>query len=218
MSVGFDDLLAALYMTLAGWGILNNTVVIVNSDNGWNRGVRNTFFKASDTSGHWTGKDGFGDESLRVPLAISGPGWEPNTICDSYCWNIDIIHTVAQIANIYPDWETDNGYPLQDQVADPRAMDDRVMSIGTGQDVAGSTWGHGAASARYKVGYVSNQLVDQLGDGSHNADPFEFTDLQDDPDYASILAQMDFYRANGHNCHGVTGVDSCDIFYDDDPA
>lgn len=202
--VAVDDLLTALTNHLSSLGILDETVIIYKSDNG--------FFQGEN--GAWDDKNTFYDASLRVPLIIGGPGFDTfGSDSFAHTYNIDIMPTIANIFDIPIDYTTDNGYDIHDILTGRVDVSDRVVPLYIGAQHLGGgvTIGniaYGAMNPRWKIWYVNNQFFDL------QTDPWEQTNLSSaastptDPNYAFLnppFNQMQAFRASMRVCAG----DSC---------
>jgi N-acetylglucosamine-6-sulfatase len=107
-----DDSVERIVNELDAAGQLDNTVIIFMSDNGlmWgNHGLASMKWEPYE-------------ESLRVPLIITGPGFPAGVTTDRTVANIDIVPTMLQIAG----------------VASGRTMDGSSLVPGASQDVDGT--------------------------------------------------------------------------------
>lgn len=82
-----DDLVAAIVEALKEAGKLDNTVIIYTSDNGFLFGEHRLI-----------GKSAAYEESIKVPLLISGPGIPKNETRDQLVTNLDVTATIAKLA------------------------------------------------------------------------------------------------------------------------
>jgi N-acetylglucosamine-6-sulfatase len=86
-----DRIVASLIAQLRRNGQLDNTYVIFQSDNGLEHGEHGIF----DKNVPW-------DRSVRVPLIIRGPGFEPGATRSDLTANVDIPATILDAANVPP--------------------------------------------------------------------------------------------------------------------
>jgi arylsulfatase A-like enzyme len=83
-----DDLVGELAAALEQAGELESTVFVFSSDNGYNRGSHRLDHKHVPY-----------DESARIPLAVSGPGWESRTET-RLVTHLDVVPTMFELAGV----------------------------------------------------------------------------------------------------------------------
>lgn len=86
-----DDMVGDVVRTLTERGVLDNTVIIFTSDNGWMWGQHRL-----------VGKKVAYEESIRVPLYVRVP-WEGRTAVKRMVVNADLAPTIAELAGAQPD-------------------------------------------------------------------------------------------------------------------
>ena len=86
----FDDLVGTLVETLRVTGELDNTFVVLTSDNGYHLGEHRLTEKLTAY-----------EESIRVPLIVAGPG-VPSQLLRQMVTNTDIAPTIVDVANVQP--------------------------------------------------------------------------------------------------------------------
>ncbi|MGI9601975.1 MAG: sulfatase family protein [Acidimicrobiales bacterium] len=91
MTLSTDELIDSVVRELDRQGVLDNTYVILTSDNGMLRGEH-----------HIEGKTAPYEESIRVPMVIRGPGIEPGVTLDHLVANIDLAPTILELAGATP--------------------------------------------------------------------------------------------------------------------
>jgi len=101
-----DDLIGDLFLVLKDKNIVDNTLVIFTSDNGFLFGEHRIKGKVSPY-----------DESIRVPLVIKFPGIEKQQL-DHLVLNNDLAPTIAELAGVHPQKPID-GFSLMPIVIDP---------------------------------------------------------------------------------------------------
>lgn len=87
-ALSIDDGIARLVATLTSEGVLNNTYIIVTTDNGWNPG----YHRLSRAKGYPY------DEVLKMPLFVRGPGVAKGSRIDALTINADMGPTMAGLA------------------------------------------------------------------------------------------------------------------------
>lgn len=97
-----DQMIVALAASLEAAGRLDNTLFFILSDNGVELGEHRVRSKGVPY-----------DASIRIPMLVSGPGFERNGATDDrIVGNVDIAPTIARAAGIDLPWA--DGRPLQD--------------------------------------------------------------------------------------------------------
>jgi arylsulfatase A-like enzyme len=91
-----DDLVKGVVKALDHEGVLNNTIIIFTSDNGWSQGAH-----------RYTGKLLAYEESNRVPLIIRWPGMPANQVRDQLVTNLDVVATIIEQTMATPGNELD---------------------------------------------------------------------------------------------------------------
>lgn len=86
--LGVDDMVGALVETLRATGKLDDTYLIFTSDNGFHLGTRRLVM----------GKTTPYEESIRVPMAVRGPGVEPGITVRELAATVDLGPTLAELA------------------------------------------------------------------------------------------------------------------------
>jgi len=121
--LGVDDMVQRVVGQLRRSGQLRNTVIIYTSDNGWLLGEHRI-----------VGQKFFGfEESIRVPLLISGPGFARARSSDPVM-NVDLAPTIAAAAGARTGRPQD-GYALQR--VRPGSLLNRNMVVETGKNSYG---------------------------------------------------------------------------------
>jgi N-acetylglucosamine-6-sulfatase len=117
-----DELVARLIAALETGGELDNTLVIFTSDNGFLQG-QHRFHR---------GKRELWEESVRVPMMVRGPGFEPGRVARQLTANIDLAPTILEAAGADHAGHKLDGRPLQPLAADRSRARDRVMLLENG--------------------------------------------------------------------------------------
>ena len=86
------DLISSVIEELQRSNALANTYVLITSDNGWFAGEHRLGI----------GKQAVYEESIRVPLVVSGPGIRGGQTIDDLSLNIDLAPTIAALAGVTP--------------------------------------------------------------------------------------------------------------------
>lgn len=104
-----DDLVKDVVNALDNEGVLNNTIVIFTSDNGWSQGAH-----------RWTGKLVPYEESIRVPLVVRWPGMPQDQVRDQLVTNLDVVATIIEQTQTTPGNKLD-GRSLKSIMGDQNA-------------------------------------------------------------------------------------------------
>jgi iduronate 2-sulfatase len=170
-----DEQVGRLVGELDRLGVRDRTVVIFTSDHGFHLGEHDLWQKTT-----------LFEESLRVPLIVSAPGFAASAgaRCDALVELTDLYPTIADLTGVSDKaLRTLAGRSLRPLLADPTA--------GAGfRAVAYSVTGNGGRSVR-NLAWRYNRW----GEGPEELydlqrDPGQFTNLAGDPAYASELAAM----------------------------
>lgn len=105
--IAFDELVRDVVASLRAHGLLENTVIIFTSDNGWLAGEHRA-----------SGKELAYYESTRVPLVIRAPGTTGGLVAHQLVLNNDLAPTIAAFAGATPALDVD-GASLVPIVFDP---------------------------------------------------------------------------------------------------
>ena len=173
-----DEMVEAAVNTLKDTGQLDNTYIVVTSDNGWMQGEHRLT----------SGKSVPYETSVRVSAFVRGPGIAPHSTSDAIVGNVDLATTFSQLAGVAPA-----------DFVDGRSFAD-VLGIGRGtgkarnaylleQFFAAAEEGDNSAveAAPHWFGFraASYKYI-------HHADGFqELYDLRADPDEVENLVQYE---------------------------
>jgi iduronate 2-sulfatase len=169
-----DEQVGRLLAELDRLGIRNQTAVIFTSDNGYHLGEHTLWQKTT-----------LFEESVRVPLLVSAPGFEASAgkRCDALVELVDLYPTVADLVGLSAQAPTNlAGRSLRPLLANPAQTDFR--------EVAYSVTGNGGCSVR-----DASWRYNHWGDGSEElydlvGDPRQFTNRAKDPSCAATLERM----------------------------
>ena len=187
-----DDALRALIDDLDARGELENTLIVLTSDNG-----------ALQFEHRMSGK-GSAYEAAQPALWVAGGGFPVDKTSDAYATNLDLAPTLARATRAdrtlgRKPWD---GRALQDVLREPDHGHDRFLPIfvptGEGGERA-QPEGAGVRTWRYK--YV------QYRDGSEElydlaTDPYEQSNVAADPAFGSVKAGMSALLARAKACSG----------------
>ncbi|MFZ2501747.1 MAG: sulfatase [Nocardioides sp.] len=174
-----DDAVADTVAALTEAGVLDNTVIIFTSDNGYLLGEHRQ-----------EGKRKAYEESLRVPLIIRGPGFGAGQVATQVATLVDLTPTIIQVSQASAGRVAD-GRSLLGAQTPVLATDRMTRLIQSGADVIGTQtrlwdW-RGIRERRYtfvrwRSGFV--ELYDRL------KDPYQLSNKADKPKYQKILKKL----------------------------
>jgi len=174
-TLGMDEMMRRLHEAAAERGILERTVFVYMSDNGFSFGSHR--FKT---------KNCLYEECARVPLAISVPG-APGGDVPTPISNVDLAPTLAGLAGAEPPAEAD-GEDLSPQLLGEDAWPrDRDILLEVHESKQGVPEGYGVVNSRWKY----NELVTgetELYD--LRADPYELENLAGEPAHAAVEGDL----------------------------
>jgi choline-sulfatase len=173
-----DDKIGRLMDTLKRTGLADNTMIIFTSDHGEMMGERGMWFKQC-----------FFEGAVRVPMIVSGAGWQHRGDVDQLVSLIDLMPTMLDVATAgRPPELTDDidGISLRKIAADPAGANDRYVRSeysDMGVCAPGRMVRHGSYKYIYTHGYAA-QLYDLA------SDPDELCNLAGKPEYADTEADL----------------------------
>lgn len=175
--IAVDDMIGNFRSALVSRGILDNTIVILTSDNGYILGEH-----------RWNGTKGVAYEgSIRVPLVMRGPGIPRSQTRAQLVANIDVTATILQWAGALVEHESKiDGRSFKSVLRDKyAAWRSALLTVRT----SANKFRHFIAirTARYKYAEYSksNPLEAELYD--LRVDPYEMKNQADNPTYSSAL-------------------------------
>jgi len=179
-----DEGVARVLDALERAGELEETLFVFTSDNGFLFGEHRL-----------ERKERLYEEAAKVPLIISGPGFEGGTEYEGIVGNIDIAPSILAAAGVEPLREPD-GIPLQPLVADPSLEPERdiLLELRSAAAVRTPDWLY--AEHRRRSG-IQRELYDM------RADPYQLRSLHADPAYADVRAGLAERLDELRDCAGV---------------
>jgi N-acetylglucosamine-6-sulfatase len=174
-----DDGVESIFDTLASKGLLNKTVVIFMTDNGFSFGEH-----------RWRGKGCAYEPCIDTPLLVAYPGQGPRTVT-ALVSNVDIAPTFAALAGTKPASKVDGRslVPLMTGTA-PSNWPKQVLlrfKHDASQDTAPSFWG--LRTSRFK--YVETVGTGEVELYDLSSDPAETQNVAGQSKYAETKAQLD---------------------------
>lgn len=187
-----DDLVASVVEALSETGRLDRTVILFTSDNGWMFGEhRITFDKVVPY-----------EESIHVPLVVRGPGFPAGATATQIVGNIDVAPTFLDLADARADRVVD-GRSLVPIAGDASRAAERAVLL--------ENWPTGTSQRvpHYTGIRVQEQVYLEYDTGERElydlaADPFQLTNLADDPAWGGRRSVLANALARMRNCSGAT--------------
>ena len=181
-----DDAVRSLLDDLEARGELENTLVVLTSDNGYLMGEHRVFQRKE-----------YAFEAAQPTAWIAGPGFRSGATSDAFVTNLDLAPTIVETTGATSGLTMD-GRSIQDVLAEPDLGRDRFLPIYIPLPPPRPA-GHATRTSRYK--YVSyNDGTEELYDLF--VDPYEETDVSDEPSYASVRVQLRALLETGKACSG----------------
>ena len=199
MTVDIDDGVGLIYETLEELGILDETIIIFSSDNGF-------FFGEHGL----TEKRLAYEEAIKVPFIVRYPRLiKPGTISDVLTLSIDVAPTLLEMAGIPIPSEL-QGQSLVPvfqggELRQPRSS--LLFEFWPETDLPRrSCWWKAVRTDRWKfIQYYKEPFVNELYD--LRTDPFEMDNLINDPDHADIVKGMTQELASLMEFYDDPGID-----------
>lgn len=180
-----DDAVTAIVDALDRRGVLDDTLLLFTSDNGYLFGEH-----------RYTGKIVAYDQAVRVPLLARGPGVAVGARQDAPAAMIDLAPTIAAVAHAGPRLEVD-GQSLVGALAGPLASYDRTLLVQAGvpgADRRDRGWMfQGVRTGRFT--YVRWTVTGGVELFDRHRDPAELVNVARDPAYAAVRAELAFRTA-----------------------
>ena len=184
-----DDLVERVVNELAATGILNNTVIIFTSDNGFFHGehrIRTEKFRVYE-------------EDVHLPLLIRGPGFPQGATRRQFVSNIDLAPTIVDLANASP------GLVMDGRSLVPLAQN---ATLATSRNLLIETLAYKAVRNKSFV-YVEHRNAEQelydMRKGTANYDPYQLQSQHANSAYNQIKSQLavtlnKLRTCSGENC------------------
>lgn len=171
-----DALIGRILMALDASGQTANTLIIYTSDHGFSLGDHFIF-----------GLFNMFEESLKVPLILSGPRVKPGVTCDEAVSHVDLRPTLLETAGVSV--QKTEGKPLSTSLWPLLSgfTSDKGPVFAEYHGTATKTGGYMLREGRMKLIYFVDMHL-QLFD--LESDPEEGRNLADLPDYANVLDHM----------------------------
>ncbi|UJA21447.1 sulfatase-like hydrolase/transferase [Thermoleophilia bacterium SCSIO 60948] len=157
-----DDAIAATMQTLRRAGVSEETYVIFVSDNGYMLGEH-----------RMKSKTDLYEESVRVPLVISGPELPSGVVRSQMTANVDLAATILDVAGAEPLLTSQDGESLIPFAADPAHRSDRAVLLENRNASGVRVPGYVYVEHSPRSGGTDYELYDL------EADPYELENLLD---------------------------------------
>jgi len=191
-----DDLVEGVVLALAESGMVNRTLLIFTSDNGFFHGEHRLV----------TGKQLPYDEALRVPLLVRGPGFPAGTTATQLVSNVDLAPTIVELARADAGREMD-GRSLVRLANNPSSGQARSILLEAGgsifedegEEESGEVDYRGVRQERYQ--YVEYET----GEGELYyvfADPEQALNRIDDSGLSGVRDRLRALLRAEESCHG----------------
>ena len=181
-----DRMVGEIVSALRDEGELDNTYILFTSDNGYLLGEHGEM-----------GKHLVFEESIRVPLAIRGPGLRAGAKRSEPVQNIDLAPTITELAGVQAQRLMDGVPMLGGAPRDPErdlfvTYPDGALAYDAVRSADGFTY------AEYEAGEI--ELYDL------NKDPNQRSNVADDPEYAAVVERLagrldELRGCEGEGCH-----------------
>ncbi len=186
-----DRAVAHLVARLKATGQYDNTYLIFTSDNGIQLGEH-----------RWQNKILGYEESVRVPLIISGPGLPHGVVRNQAVTIVDLAATIADMTHTTPQRLLDGESLLPLARGDVPDGRDRVVPLEAGsRDNVSPGWLYrGVRTDRYTL------LVWRNGDTElydRRRDPFQIDSVAGQPEYAAVQRDLTLRLQRLENCQGA---------------
>ncbi len=178
-----DDKVAATLRVLREAGELDNTFVILASDNGYLLGEHRIP----------VGKHHPYEPSNHIPLVVRGPGIQPRVV-DGLIGMHDLAPTILQLADL---WGQQGDFPIDGKdfsrmLAGARPQHEKRSIVLEISDNQGGYRYHGIVRQDgWKYIEFTTDGVNEVEMYDLSADPYELHNLSDDPHYADVRAELD---------------------------
>lgn len=181
MITGIDNAIERVLKVLEAKGLDQNTIIVYSADNGFMRGDRGT-------AGKWNHYE----QSLRIPLIVYDPRLpegQRGRVVSQLVSNVDLPATFVDLAGVdIP--EVYQGHSLLPLMEGEAPADWRQDVFTEHMFIRFNDW-HSVRSERYKyASYYEEEGGPYEVLFDLEKDPTEFTNLANNPEYASVLRKM----------------------------
>jgi N-acetylglucosamine-6-sulfatase len=188
-----DDAVGAVIAALQRAGELDDTVVILTSDNGYFHGEHRIP----------SSKYLVYEEAIRVPLVVRGPGVARGATATARVANIDLAPTIVALAGVTPGRRMD-GRSLLPLLADPSGSLDRDLLIETFPGPTGGRFPPSYAAIRTDRFLYAEHATGELELYDLVRDPWQLRSRHADPALAPVRARLAERLAALRSCAGAS--------------
>jgi arylsulfatase A-like enzyme len=173
-----DDMVERIVNKLSELGKLENTVIIYTSDNGYFHGEHRR--KGNKYLVY--------EESIRVPLIITGPGFPENVVRNELVNNLDVVATIVDLARVVPGRVLDGKSLLPLLKSNYTPWRTGMLIEGSDQDGTNPRKFHGSywAIRTNSYVYVEHENGEKEFYDLKN-DPYQLTSKHNDPTYYNVM-------------------------------
>lgn len=195
-----DDAVEQTVATLKETGQYDNTVLFFLSDNGFLLGEHMKY-----------GKQLIQHESVRVPLVVSGPGFEGGQSSERWATTVDVATTVLDLARAKPGLPIDGRSLVGSSSRDPKPSTAVVVENGNAKARSrrDDKWNYQGLLMGLRYSYAdwtTNGGGEELYDNER--DPYQLVNVANDPRYAPVLAAARKELAKLGACSGPESCES----------
>lgn len=188
-----DDAVVRTVRALRRAGVLDDTVIMFTSDNGYLFGEHRL-----------EGKNVAYEESVRVPLLVRGPGVPAGEQRDQSVAMIDLAPTVAELAGATPQVVMDGisvwGYATRDVRQGDRVV---LLQAGSRDPDPAKAWKYRAVrTGRYTYVDYQRWRPDELYD--RRRDPYQLRSVVRDPAYRAVRQTLRRQLTRVQDCSGTS--------------
>jgi arylsulfatase A-like enzyme len=189
-----DALVERVVNELAATGVLNNTVIIFTSDNG--------YFEGEHRLRHPASKGWPYDEATHMPLLIRGGGFPEGLTVDRFVANIDLAPTIVELAGATAGLTMDGRslLPLADNPNLGSARDfliELMLKAGTYHALRNESF-------LYVEHDTGEQELYDMRENSPNYDPYQLESRHADSAYSQIMAELVAKLNQLLTCSGIS--------------
>jgi arylsulfatase A-like enzyme len=189
-----DEAVERIVAALDEAGVLDETVIVFTSDNGFLQGEHR--LRDAKVLPY--------EESIGVPLIVRGPGFAPGATVSQVSANIDVAPTIIDLAGVEASLEVDGQSLVGLAAASSPPADDRAILLENGPD------GEGIGAPHYNGVRVAGFTYVEYAHGERELydlteDPWELQNVAGDPAYHAVQQELADLLAQLQGCTG----DSC---------
>lgn len=165
-----DSQIGRVLDALAASPYAKNTIVVFSADSGVARGSHGLI-----------GKQNVYEDSMRVPLVISGPGIPAGQRTDAMCYLFDVLPTLGNMCGV-------SGPATSDGIAFTATLGDPAKPARSSLIFAYKNVQRAVRDGQWKL--IRYPQIDRTQLFDLKSDPFETTNLADKPEHAAKVAEL----------------------------